>query len=368
MSEKPVSPTPAVRTFRAPNMLAALEAVQRELGSEALVLSARRLPGRFPWSLGRGGVEVVAMAPAVGNGSAPKAAVNGRPGRPPAADTKSDPSPPVPPSARVNGHARAALEQACAQLEAQGVDPGWVRKAATRCRASLPAAHLADAGRVRAHLAAQMLAAVRPRPTQALLAEERVVCLAGPRGSGKTSLLAKLAAEGRGEAAGPVLWVTADTFRAGALAEARVLAESLDLPLEVAYTPEDLSRVVDSAPKPARLLVDLPGFNPRAEAEVALVGEYLDVLADKTLYLVLPATAKPDAMVEAATALKPFGPLGLVVTRLDETGTYGNLFEVVRRTRLPLLWATSSAHVLDGLQPVEPRQLVRAILEGRWET
>lgn len=362
MSESLVSDTPAVRTFRAPNMLAALEAVQRELGSEALVLSARRLSGRFPWSLGRGGVEVVAMAPAGGQA---RPAVNGGQ-RPAVTERATTPAPAG--AARADGHTRAALEEARQQLEAQGVDPAWVRKAAARCRTSLPAAHLADPGRVRAHLAAQMLAALRPRPAAPLHVEGRVVCLAGPRGAGKTTLLAKLAAGMGRDGAEPLVWVTADTFRAGALAEARVLAESLDLPLEVAYTPEDLSRVVGSAEEGVRLLVDLPGFNPRAEAEVARVGEFLDVLAEKTLYIVLSATAKPDAMIEAVTALKPFGPLGLVVTRLDETGTYGNLFEVVRRTRLPLLWATSSAHVLDGLQPVEPRRLVQAILDGRWQT
>ncbi|MBI3762797.1 MAG: hypothetical protein HY260_13195 [Chloroflexi bacterium] len=370
------------RTFRAPTMTAALEAVQRELGPEALVISTRQVLAGPAWQVWKQPiVEVVAMvtAKAAPRGGQRKSEVGSRKSE--EGEAFSDPPPLtsdllpltsyLPPLASLP----SALAEAYRQLAAQGVAEELVRRVVASCAETLSPRALEDSARVRDHLRRELEAGLRlgadgtggdPHATRYPPPVTRIICLVGPGGCGKTTTAAKLAAHHARTFGLKPAWVCADTIRAGAISQARAYAEILRLPLRVAYTPDELAQAVAAEADADLILVDTPGCNPRREADLIELGALLSALPERATYLVASATAKESDLNDALAAFGVFHLTGLVITKLDETGACGNVFNAACRSRLPLAYFATGPRALDDLQPARAARLVGALFGEEW--
>jgi flagellar biosynthesis protein FlhF len=428
---------PVPQTFRAADMPAALEEIQRVLGPEALIVSVRQAPAGAAWQVWKKpGVEVVAMgmnapaalaaAPAAPQTSAAdivaqlarqiatprEGPVAATPTRAEAASAASVVKPVTWPVARsktaagagapvmsqptplasqrspaASAPARASQAPAALQvpsdavataiqgapalaslydhLLSQGLDLVLARKVVTVCADTIGPEALQDLQRVRWHLEQQLEGYLR---TQAAIsvAAQHIICLIGATGCGKTTATARLARYFGRQTNSSVAWIAADTMRAGAIAQARAFADALKLPLRVAYGPDELAQAVAAEQTADLVLVDLPGCNPRSEAGVTELGNLLAALPRRATYWVAAATAKETDLTGAYAAFAPFHLNGLLVTKLDETSTFGPVFNLAWRTRLPLSFFATGPRVLDTLQPATPESLVRALFEGEF--
>jgi flagellar biosynthesis protein FlhF len=245
-------------------------------------------------------------------------------------------------------------------LTGQGIEPDLVEKVIAVCAESLSPAALDDENRVRRNLRSQLEACLCSQASQA----GRVVCLVGMSGAGKTSACAKLAAQAIRDRR-QVVWVSADTVRTGAIALARAYTELLGIPLRLAYTPAELAETIAAEKEASLIIVDMPARNPRREAEVVELGAFLTVLPERNTYLVAPATAKEVDLIEALVAFSPFNLKGLVITKLDETDFYGDIFNLARRSGLPLVHFTRGPRVLEDLIPAQAAKLAGLVVGER---
>ncbi len=385
----------SARTFSGQNMMAALAQVQQAFGPEALIVSVRQVPGGPAWQVWRQPrVEVVAM---------PQAALPAAHEAPPlakAAPEKGSAPRATPPSdmaalkaqladmaARLDRVALPAwpplLAAAFRQLIAQGVDDEIARAATSACAENLTPRALDDELRVHAYLQQTLERGLKAQSDDTWIGENgrratrafqkngglaRVLCVIGTGGAGKTASAAKLAAYHKRTLGLRVAWVCADTVRAGAIAQARAYAETLKLPLRVAYTADELAQAVAAEADADLILVDTAGVNPRRDDQVVELGGYLTALPQRSTYLVAPATAKDGDLREALAACGPFNLTALILTKLDETGTFGSVFNLAWRSRLPLAYFAAGPNVLDDLQPAQTDRLVSALFsaDNRW--
>ena len=379
----------SARTFSAPNMLAALDLVQRELGPEALIVSARQVPGGPAWQVWRKPhVEVVALSQGAA-GPAPKAIAEktASPKTAPANDMAALKMQLAEMASRLDRVTLPAWPPVLAatyrHLVAQGVEEDIARSAASACAESLTTRALEDDLRVQAHLQQTLERGLKAQAEDLWLGDNgrragraldksgaaaRVVCLIGATGAGKTASAAKLAAHHKRTLGLRVAWVCADTVRAGAIAQARAYAETLKLPLRVAYTPDELAQAVAAEAEADLIVVDTFGLNPRREDHVVDLGAYLTALPQRATYVVAPATAKDQDLREALAAFGPFQLTALLFTKLDETATLGSVFNVAWRSKLPLAYFSVGPNVLDDLLAAQPERLVSALFstENRW--
>jgi len=252
------------------------------------------------------------------------------------------------------------LAIARAQLLSQGVDVQLADKVARACVDTLSPQTLASPSAVEEYLQRQMEGHLRSR-SAAQLGAPRLVCVIGPSGAGKTSLTAKLAAQALQRGGQAVVWISADTVRTGAIAEARVFADLLGIHLHLVYTPEELAQVVDEEGKQAQIFVDTPACNPYSEASLVEMGALLHSLPRRTTYLTIPATAKDKDLAQIQAAYGIFKMDGLVITKMDETRSLGSAFNLAWRSQLPLAYFTSGARLLEDLHPADVRTFTAAL-------
>jgi flagellar biosynthesis protein FlhF len=177
-----------------------------------------------------------------------------------------------------------------------------------------------------------------------------IFALVGPTGVGKTTTLAKLAARYSVQHRLPVALITADTFRIGAVGQLRTYSDLMRAPLEVAYTPQELSAHVARHQDKAIIFIDTPGRSPTDTEQLEVLRSFMAVLPDPHLQIAVAAgTLLSDAhrIVERFSVIRPSG---ILLTKLDETTLLGPACALLAATALPLSYVTTGQRVPEDIE------------------
>jgi flagellar biosynthesis protein FlhF len=310
-----------LKKYRRATVREALRAVREELGLDALVLSTDMVPapGVRGW-MGATVVEVTAAAE-----------------RLPVSEFRPELDDPQ--------QTRAAREIA-ARLQAGGMDPALAREVADALPTGRRRAATDDA--VRRALTGQMEAVAAADEAYA-----PIEVFVGPPGVGKTTTIAKIAAQERARNGQRLGLLAADGFRVGAVEQLRTFAEIMGSPFAAARSPHELEQVLATTRSRVPLLLDTAGRSPKDEAS----REMFRVLAgrrDVRTHLVLPAATTP-AM--ARRTFERFGdarPSRVVLTKLDESDGIAPLLGVLRDSGISLSYFGTGQRVPDDLQRATP--------------
>jgi flagellar biosynthesis protein FlhF len=190
----------------------------------------------------------------------------------------------------------------------------------------------------------------------------RLVALVGPTGVGKTTTIAKLAANFRLRDQRRVGLITVDTYRMAAVEQLRAYADIIDLPMEIVATPSEMKAAVARMADLDLVLLDTAGRSPRDEVQLQELQAMLAEAAPDEVHLVLSSVTSAAGLSNLIEQFAAVGTTALVLTKLDEAASLGNLLGVLRGGRLPLSYLTHGQNVPDDIAPAEHQRLARIIL------
>ncbi len=373
-----------LRRFEAATVTEALEQVRADLGPEAIILHARST------GVGQagGGVEVTAavdedrpgsrggLRPDVGTGEAP---------------CGPEAAPDVLPEDRAGeGESPDALQEIHRLLLEVRAEVGPSSKLPVPLR---PAYRHLLSQDVPAGVARQFLLGLPPgirsrrRPPdsdvlrQSLAGRFRVsgplapgrqqcrVALVGPTGVGKTTTIAKLAGQYRHAGGLTVALLSLDTYRIGAMAQMRIYADLLGLPLSVVRTPAEVRAALAAERGADLLLVDTTGRSPYQAEEIGTTRRLLREIPGLEVHLVVSATTKGADLEEILRRFRPLQYRRVLVTKLDEARTSGPLLGLALRRALVISYLGTGQEVPGDLEAATPRRLASLVfpesLDGR---
>jgi flagellar biosynthesis protein FlhF len=292
-----------LKRYRRESVKEALRAVREDLGPDAFVLSTRVVPvrGVRGW-FGARLVEVTAAAD-----------------RPPVSEERHL-------AAARSARAGRASDSIAARLEAAGLDSELAREVAD--------AHPAT-GR-RGVTVAGLHRTIAEKLSSLATEDEAfapVEVFVGPPGAGKTTTIAKIAAQERARHGTRLGLIAADGFRVGAVEQLRLYANILGAPLAVARTPAELEEALDNARRP--LLLDTAGRSPSDHAS----RDMLRVLAgrsDVRTHLVLSAGTPREVVRKTLERFDDARPSRVVITKLDEAESLAPKVPILRERGLPI--------------------------------
>jgi len=199
-------------------------------------------------------------------------------------------------------------------------------------------------------------------PIQVQPSANRVVALVGPTGVGKTTTIAKLAANYRLREKRRVGLITVDTYRIAAVEQLRTYADIIDLPMEVVSTPREMREAVDRLSGLDLVLLDTAGRSPRDDVRIQELKSILAEAQADEIHLVLSSIASSASLQKAAERFSDVGVTALLLTKLDEATGLGNLLPLVRSCEFPLSYLTNGQNVPDDIEPADSNKLTRIIL------
>jgi flagellar biosynthesis protein FlhF len=192
--------------------------------------------------------------------------------------------------------------------------------------------------------------------------KSRLVALVGPTGVGKTTTIAKLAANYRLREKRRVGLITVDTYRIAAVDQLRTYADIIDLPMEVVATPREMREAVARLSGLDLILMDTAGRSPRDEVKIQELKSVLAEAGADEVHLVLSCVAGSQALVKTAERFADVGTTALLLTKLDEAPALGNMLPLLKNAGLPLSYVTNGQNVPDDIEAASRGQIARAIL------
>jgi flagellar biosynthesis protein FlhF len=189
----------------------------------------------------------------------------------------------------------------------------------------------------------------------------KVVALVGPTGVGKTTTIAKLAAHHALVLKQRVGLITMDTYRIAAVEQLRAYSQIIGIPLEVAHAQSDVIPALQRLSECDMVLVDTAG---RSQRNAMQVNELKSLVAATgcEAHLVLPASTRERDILDQIERFASVGIDRLLFTKLDETTSYGTLFNVAASTSLPLSYFSTGQKVPEDLEAVTAEGLIARIL------
>jgi flagellar biosynthesis protein FlhF len=388
-----------IRRFVANDMREALSAIRADLGSEAVMLSSRRLPE---------GVEVIAAidyddslwsVPAKQDvadeasthqlsdyeqAAGRAASFHGEPESPPRVAAMAPPPPPAlapatpTPPLDFGAEASVALEIKDLRklLETQLASLAWSdlnRQAPVRARLLRDLAKLGIDTQLASELAAEVSASANSQEAMRLvvrrfgerlplvpwdMAEDGgVFAIVGPTGVGKTTSIAKIAARFvLRHSVEELGLVCTDTYRVGARQQLLNFARILRAPMQVAENAGDLRRILDGFSSKKLVLIDTAGMSQR---DVRLAGQFNTLQVDghnvRTV-LALSAGADRGCLSEALTVFKAAKPEALIITKLDEAVGLGGVLSLAISNHLPVAYLSDGQRVPEDLHRAAPKR------------
>ncbi|CAH1197818.1 Flagellar biosynthesis protein FlhF [Paenibacillus plantiphilus] len=195
--------------------------------------------------------------------------------------------------------------------------------------------------------------------------DTRVVHFVGPTGVGKTTSIAKLAAEQTLKAGRKVGFITSDTYRIAAVDQLRTYATILNVPLEVVFSPAEVSRAFKQLEDRELIFMDTAGRNFRNELYVSEVNSLLQTDSQSETYLVLSLTGKYRDMATVAEHFAKYDVGRVVFTKQDETNAYGAILNLALEQGLKPAYIAYGQTVPDDITPFRTDSYVEQLL-GDW--
>ena len=189
-----------------------------------------------------------------------------------------------------------------------------------------------------------------------------VVALIGPTGVGKTTTLAKLAANLKLREKHRVGLITLDTFRIAAVDQLKRYADIIGSPLRVVNSGEELREAVKAMSDCDFLLIDTAGRSPKDTMKLNELRGLLSAVEPDEVHLVLSTTASEDAIHLAVSRFSEVRVDKIIFTKIDEAAHVGVVLNVVRKVNKSLSYITTGQDVPDDIEVGRGRRLAQLIL------
>ena len=210
----------------------------------------------------------------------------------------------------------------------------------------------------------EMLARVLPIAEDRLLEQGGIAALVGSTGVGKTTTIAKLAAQFiLKHGSRDIALITTDNYRIGAHEQINTYGKILDVPVRVAGDAEELHEHIHSFSDKRLILIDTAGMSQRD----LRLAEQLKTLQHGDLpiqsYLVMSATTQYKAALEIMDAFQMLEPQATILTKFDEAASKATALSALIERRMALAFVTDGQQVPEDIYMPDAESLIQQCLQ-----
>src|SRR5690606_30168096 len=138
-----------------------------------------------------------------------------------------------------------------------------------------------------------------------------------------------------------VALVTVDTYRIAAVEQLKTYAEIIGVPVDVAFTPQELREAIQRRSDYDMVLVDTGARSHTHETNMTELRAFIVVLDEPLVLLLISDSPRPKGMLDVIERLGQLLIAYLTMSMLDETSTYGSLLNACKFAGKPLAYVTN---------------------------
>lgn len=191
-----------------------------------------------------------------------------------------------------------------------------------------------------------------------------IVVLVGPTGVGKTTTIAKIAANLKIFRDKKVGIITADTFRIAAVEQIQTFANIAGIPMEVVYEPVEMPETISRMKDKDIILIDTVGRSQRKEEQIKQLKKFIDASNAHEVHLVMSLTSSLRNLQDVVNRFSELKPNRYIFTKMDEVAGPGNVLNICHKHKMPVSFITTGQIVPDDIVEPEWPMLTRLLLQG----
>ena len=188
------------------------------------------------------------------------------------------------------------------------------------------------------------------------------IVLVGPTGVGKTTTIAKLAGRIALIEKKKVGLITIDTYRIGAVEQLKTYADIMNIPFKVVLTLKDMEAALESMEDCDVILIDTTGRSSKNTMQISELRAYVDKVKSDNIHLVISCTTKNKDIEAVVEGYKVLNYKNVIITKLDETSTYGSILNILDSAKKPLSFVTTGQNVPDDIKQMTASEISNLIL------
>lgn len=190
----------------------------------------------------------------------------------------------------------------------------------------------------------------------------KTIALIGPTGVGKTTTIAKLAANFALKEGYKVALVTADTYRIAAVEQLKIYGDIIGVPIDVVYSADELKAALERHKDKHLVLIDTAGRSPSNYSQLMELQALLSVDPFIETHLVLSTTTKYRDALEIVNNFAACSPQKILFTKVDEASNLGTILNLVYHFPTSLSYMTTGQSVPDDIELINSTKLANMIL------
>lgn len=191
----------------------------------------------------------------------------------------------------------------------------------------------------------------------------KVVSLVGPTGVGKTTTVAKLASEAVLKRGLKVALINIDTYKVAAKDQLSTYAKILNIPFRSVDHAAALKTTLEEFQGHDLVLIDTTGRSQKDVESLQAMKSLMELIPQRQTVLVMSSTTRDAELIDMGRQFSVFHPDGVIFSKLDESMTYGSLYNFNRKLSLPLMYFTTGQRVPEDIELASPERLISLLLE-----
>lgn len=199
-------------------------------------------------------------------------------------------------------------------------------------------------------------------PFEAKDNKQIIAAFIGTTGVGKTTTIAKLAAQLMLKDRKKVGLISIDTYRIGAIEQLRTYANILGIPCFQAFKRKDLLFALRKMEGRDVVLIDTAG---RSQYDMLRIEELKTMIADDltiSSHLLLSVGTTQSEMIKTAISFGPLKFQTYIFTKIDEAERFGSVINQIIKLRLPISYITAGQNVPEDIEQADKRKLLKLLL------
>ncbi len=354
------------KVFKAENIQQAIANIKEELGSDAMILSTKKIPKKSLDPYSKTMFEIEAAFPSAKT-VLPKTDIM--------ASIKDDVAQ-IKDMISIAGFGGGMQNMVCNHFESVGVLASFLRAGVSEALAS---AIIQDASSVmddamqpdekikslKKYVMRQCLARIETKDffkRNNNSGVPHVAAFVGPTGVGKTTTIAKLAARLTFQKKMNVGLISIDNYRVGAFEQLKAYASIMGIVCVPAFSRQDLSCALDRMRSMDMVLIDTAGHSHFDKLKIDEIFQLIQSDFAISTHLVLSVTSESIIMKDAASAFSIFNPETVVFTKIDEIKRCGKILDHLCDMKLPVSLIANGQKVPEDLMVPDKTKLLKIIL------
>ncbi|MBU0987794.1 MAG: hypothetical protein KKH68_11140 [Proteobacteria bacterium] len=192
--------------------------------------------------------------------------------------------------------------------------------------------------------------------------KQTIAAFIGTTGVGKTTTIAKLAAQLMLKSRKKVGLISIDTYRIGAMEQLKTYANILGIPCFQAFNKKDLLFALRRMAEKDVVLIDTAG---QSQYDLARIEELKKMIPDDlamNTHLLLSVATTEYEMEKTAVNFSPLNYQSYIFTKADEAEKFGSVINQIMKLNLPVSYITTGQNVPEDIERADKKKILNLIL------